>query len=254
MFMHDFFHTPLPQLLSQYGYIILFPAGVVAGPAAYLVAGALVASGSLNAIIVTIMLVAADLVGDAAYYSLGRWGHGPLVERIGKRLSLTPERLQPIEDRFRRNDRVLILIGKTQAFGAVVLYAAGATRMHFMRFLWWNMVATVPKIILFELVGYFAAHFFGQAVFSSRHAIDGITFVLFGGALLLLVAYWFSAKYLKGRSDRDTPSPSNAIGQAADEQPAPFTPVHSETPDTPKPVSVAIKKTAKPKPQPRPEG
>ena len=177
--MHDFFHTPLPQLLSQYGYII-----------------------ALNAIIVTIMLVAADLVGDAAYYSLGRWGHGPIVERIGKRLNITPERLQPIEDRFRRNDWILILIGKSQAFGAVVLYAAGATRMNFARFLWWNLVATIPKIILFELVGYF----FGATVLRSRHSVDVITFVLFGSALVLLVAYWLSAKYLTQRDDRAHPT------------------------------------------------
>ena len=65
--MHDFFHTPLPQLLAQYGYLILFPAGVVAGPPAYVVAGALIAGGALNWLIVTLMLVAADLVGDAAY-------------------------------------------------------------------------------------------------------------------------------------------------------------------------------------------
>jgi membrane protein DedA with SNARE-associated domain len=216
--MHDFFHTPLPQLLSQYGYIILFPAGVVAGPAAYLVAGALIAGGALNWLIVTIMLVAADLVGDAAYYSLGRWGHGPLMDGIGRRLSMTPERLQPIEDRFRRNDWILILIGKSQAFGAVVLYAAGATRMNFPRFLWWNLVATVPKIILFELVGYF----FGATVLRSRHSVDVITFVLFGTALVLLVAYWLSAKYITGRDDRAHPAtPEGALQMAGDEAGAP---------------------------------
>ena len=185
-FMHDFFHTPLPQLLSEYGYIILFPAGVVAGPAAYLVAGALI-----------------------AYYSLGRWGHGPLMDRIGRRLSMTPERLQPIEDRFRRNDWILILIGKSQAFGAVVLYAAGATRMNFMRFLWWNLVATVPKIILFELVGYF----FGATVLHSQHSVDVISFVLFGSALVLLVAYWLSAKYLTQRDDQTHPAGAEGAAQ-----------------------------------------
>ena len=204
--MHDFFHTPLPQLLAQYGYLILFPAGVVAGPPAYVVAGALIAGGALNWLIVTLMLVAADLVGDAAYYSLGRWGHGPLMDRLGQRLKMTPERLQPIEDRFRRNDWILILIGKSQAFGAVVLYAAGATRMNFVRFLWWNLVATIPKIILFELVGYF----FGATVMRSQHSVDVITFVMFGAALVLLVAYWLSAKYITGRDDRTHPATPDA--------------------------------------------
>ena len=207
--MHDFFHTPLPQLLSEYGYVILFPAGVIAGPAAYLVAGAMIASNTLDKVIVTLMLVAADLVGDAAYYSLGRWGHGPLMDGIGRRLSITPERLQPIEDRFRRNDWILILVGKSQAFGAVVLYAAGATRMNFMRFIWWNLVATVPKIIHFELVGYF----FGATVLHSQHSVDVISFVLFGSALVLLVAYWLSAKYLTQRDNQTHPAAAGGAAQ-----------------------------------------
>ena len=225
--MHDLFHTPLPQLLSQYGYVILFPAGVVAGPAAYLVAGALIAGGALNAVLVTLMLVAADLVGDAAYYSLGRWGHGPLMDGLGRRLKMTPERLQPIEDRFRRNDWILILVGKSQAFGAVVLYAAGATRMNFVRFLWWNLVATIPKIILFELVGYF----FGATVLRSQRSVDVITFVLFGTALVLLVAYWLSAKYLIVRDDRAHPATTGAVAPADGDEGAAAAP-HADVVDT----------------------
>ncbi len=241
--MHDFFHTPLPQLLSQYGYIILFPAGVVAGPPAYVVAGALIAGGALNAVIVTLMLVAADLVGDAAYYSLGRWGHGPLMDGLGRRLKMTPERLQPIEDRFRRNDWILILVGKSQAFGAVVLYAAGATRMNFVRFLWWNLVATIPKIILFELVGYF----FGATVMRSQHSVDVITFVLFGTALVLLVAYWLSAKYLTQRDDR-THSVAADGGEGEAAATAPQTEVFNAEDAAPKAVAASVNPPATARP------
>jgi membrane protein DedA with SNARE-associated domain len=246
-FMHDFFHTPLPQLLSQYGYIILFPAGVVAGPPAYVVAGALIAGGALNAVIVTLMLVAADLVGDAAYYSLGRWGHGPLMDGLGRRLNMTPERLQPIEDRFRRNDWILVLVGKSQAFGAVVLYAAGATRMNFVRFLWWNLVATIPKIILFELVGYF----FGATVMRSQHSVDVITFVLFGAALVLLIGYWLSAKYLTQRDDRAHPHGPEGAAQLEDgAAPQPVAAVVDAQASAPK---VAVKTARKPRATP-PQG
>ena len=55
-----------------------------------------VAAGELDGVAAFLLLAAADLVGDAAYYSLGRFGHAPFVERIGKWLALTPERLAPL--------------------------------------------------------------------------------------------------------------------------------------------------------------
>jgi hypothetical protein len=62
----------------------------------------------------------------------------------------------------------------------------------------WNVIGTFPKIVIFELVGYFFFH----TVMRSRRAIDGITVILFGGSLVLLILYWLSAKYLMRR---DTP-------------------------------------------------
>nr|MDQ2860784.1 hypothetical protein [Pseudomonadota bacterium] len=82
--MHHDLLSQIAPLVSQYGYAVLFPIAVVEGPAVTLVAGALVASGQFDGLLVFAMLVAADLVGDALYYSLGRWGHTPFLERLEK--------------------------------------------------------------------------------------------------------------------------------------------------------------------------
>jgi membrane-associated protein len=183
----------LITLLSRYGYEVLFPIAVFEGPAATMIAGALVATGEFNGVTAFIVLVVADLVGDAFYYSLGRWGHTRFLEQIGKYLGLTQDRLKPLEDSFRKHDWKLLLVGKTQALGSLVLYFAGAIRMDFMRFMAWNLAATAPKTILFELVGYFL----GQTILHSRKYIDEVTMVTFGLALLLLLLYWLSKKYIE---------------------------------------------------------
>ena len=84
-------------------------------------------------------------------------------------------------------------MGKTQALGSLVLYFAGAIRMPFARFMAWNLLATVPKTALFELVGYFL----GQTILRSRKYIDEVTMITFGVALLLLVLYWLSKRYVE---------------------------------------------------------
>jgi membrane protein DedA with SNARE-associated domain len=179
-------------LLGEYGYAIILPIAVIEGPAMAMIAGALVAAGSLNAYAAAVLLILADLVGDALYYCLGRFAHAPLLQRVSKRLSLHPERFHTLEQRFHDHDWKLILIGKTQAFGSIILYFAGASRMSFVRYLAVNLVATVPKVILFEVAGYFL----GGSILHSTKYIDYVTVAMFAVALVLITSFWLVRRYL----------------------------------------------------------
>lgn len=174
-------------LLARYGYGVLLPIAVIEGPAVTMIAGALVAAGQLNAVTACLLLVIADLVGDVGYYCLGRFGHAPLLERlsISKRLSTAAEKLRPLEQRFRENDWKLLMLGKTQALGSVILYMAGASRTPFARYMLLNLLGTVPKVILFEVIGYLL----GRGILGSTRYVDLITLVTFGAAFVLLLSY-----------------------------------------------------------------
>jgi len=198
--MHHDLLSQVAPLVSQYGYAVLFPIAVVEGPAVTLVAGALVASGQFDGLLVFAMLVAADLVGDALYYSLGRWGHTPFLERLEKRLALTQERFRPLEEGFRKHDWKFLLIGKTQPFGSLILYFAGATKMPIGRYLLVNLLATAPKVLLFEGIGYFL----GFGVAHSMKLIDWFSFVLFGIAAVLIYAYYRIRKYFTNEISKET--------------------------------------------------
>lgn len=183
----------LAPLVSQYGYAVLFPIAVLEGPAVTMVAGGLVASGQFDGVTVALMLIAADLIGDALYYSLGRWGHTPFLERLETILGLTHERFRPLEDGFRRHDWKLLLIGKTQPFGSLILYFAGATRMPVGRFVLLNLLATAPKVLFFEGVGYFV----GSSITRSMRYLDYGAVAMLALAGIGLYAYHRVRKYLR---------------------------------------------------------
>jgi len=170
---------------------------VVEGPTIAAITGALVALGQFDPVISCLLLVAADLVGDALYYCLGRYGHGPLSGWINKRLNITTERLRPLEQRFHDNDWKLIMIGKTQALGGIILYFAGASRMSFTRYMGLNLLATFPKVIVFELIGFALGYFFGAGVLHSTRYVDFVTASLFTAAfVVLVVGYWLVRRRL----------------------------------------------------------
>jgi membrane protein DedA with SNARE-associated domain len=193
---HVFVIRVIP-LIARYGYAVLLPIAVVEGPTIAAIAGALVALGQFDPVSACLLLVAADLVGDALYYCLGRYGHGPLFNWINKRLRITPDRLLPLAKRFHDNDWKLIMIGKTQALGGIILYFAGASRMSFARYMGLNLIGTFPKVILFELIGFALGYFLGASVLHSTRYVDFVTVSLFTFALVVLIAsYWLVRRRL----------------------------------------------------------
>ena len=190
--MAHFAIVRLIPLFARYGYAILLPIAVVEGPAVAMIVGALAAAGEMNPFAGCLLLIGADLVGDAGYYALGRFGHAPLLDQISKRLSLTAERLKPLEQRFHANDWKLIMIGKTQALGSIILYFAGASRMSFLRYMALNLIGTTPKVVIFEMAGYFL----GQSILHSTRYIDYVTVGLAALAMLLVVLYFVVRRLL----------------------------------------------------------
>jgi membrane protein DedA with SNARE-associated domain len=193
---HVFVIRVIP-LIARYGYAVLLPIAVVEGPTIAAITGALVALGQFDPVSACLLLVAADLVGDALYYCLGRFGHGPLFNWVNKRLRITPDRLRPLAQRFHDNDWKLIMIGKTQALGGIILYFAGASRMSFARYMGLNLIGTIPKVVLFELIGFALGYFLGASVLHSTRYVDFVTVSLFTIALVILVAsYWLVRRRL----------------------------------------------------------
>lgn len=150
----------LTTLIKTHGLLILFPLSVAEGPLVSALAGWLVKLGLLPLTGAYLVLVLGDLLGDALHYGLGRFGPRWLSPQWRARLGLNNSWLPQLFQL--KGGRTLILAKLTHSLGFAALIGAGAARMPFGLFLWYNLLASLPKSAAFLLLGYGLGHVGGM--------------------------------------------------------------------------------------------
>jgi len=174
--------------LLVYGYFVLFPITIVEGPIITILAAFLASQGYLDVVLVYLIAVAGDIVGDLLYYTVGRYGRTGIVDRWGHLIGLTHERLEYATRSFDVRSGKMLLFGKlTHAIGWVVLMAAGAARMPLGRFVKFNLAGSIVKCLALVLVGYYA----GQAYRTIDSYIGRFSLVAFMVIALGIAAHWY---------------------------------------------------------------
>ena len=134
-----------------------------------LVAASLLATRGDFAIFELFMVVwSAAVLGDSTGYAIGHFGGRPLLRRYGWMVKLTPDRLQKLEELFKRRGPIIV-------FGArfVVLLRqlngliAGSVGMHFGNFLMANALGGLA----WAAVWTFGPYFLGDAFQHLRHSV-----------------------------------------------------------------------------------
>lgn len=121
-----------------------------------LILGAVYAgTGRLNVVLVGVIAVLAAILGDNIGFAIGHFGGRALVERYGRYILLTPERLDKAEGFFERQGGKVVVIarfveGLRQANGIV----AGTVGMHWLRFLIFNAIGATLWVAVWLTVGY----------------------------------------------------------------------------------------------------
>lgn len=170
-------------LIAKHGLLVVAPIAVIEGPIVTVIAAWLASQGIMHLWSLALVVIAADLVGDFIFYSLGRWGLNALPARWLARLGLGRERLSGMTGYFETRGGRMILFGKiTHSAGFAVLAAAGMARMEMWRFFWFNLLGTVPKSLFFVALGYA----FGAAYAQIDNWIFRATLII--GAAILVVA------------------------------------------------------------------
>jgi membrane protein DedA with SNARE-associated domain len=182
----------LVQLLQANGLLLLFPLAVIEGPIVTVIAGWLARLGYLPLGWAVLILVVADLVGDSLLYGLGRAGPNVLPQKLRQVLGVTDARIALMAEHFsQRGGRTLIAAKLTHSFGFVALVAAGASRMSFPVFLFFNLVGTIPKTLFFLLIGYAV----GEAHVTVDNWIGRASLgIVILGVTILSIWYWKKKK------------------------------------------------------------
>jgi membrane protein DedA with SNARE-associated domain len=175
------------ELLRGYGLWLLVPLSVLEGPIVTVIAGYLASLSVFHVVTAYVVVVVGDLVGDALFYLAGRHGMGRLPKRWRNRLGLNESRIEALTDHFGQHGGRTLVFGKlTHSAGAAILVAAGAARMPFVPFLFYNLVATLPKSAVFLAIGYL----FGQAYVQIDIWIFRVSLILLALAAVVGVIWW----------------------------------------------------------------
>jgi membrane protein DedA with SNARE-associated domain len=154
----------LEPALNQFGYlavaglVFLEDFGVpVPGETILIVAAVYAGTGRLNVFVVGLIGFVAAVLGDNVGFAIGHFGGRPLIERYGRYIFLTPERIDTATRFFERHGGKIVIVarfveGLRQANGII----AGIGGMHWARFVVFNMIGAALWVTVWTSVGYFS--------------------------------------------------------------------------------------------------
>jgi membrane protein DedA with SNARE-associated domain len=172
--------------LAVAGFLFFEDFGVPLPGETMLIAASLYAgAGHLNIWLVALVGFLAAVLGDNLGYLIGRKGGRELVEKFGKYLFVTPERLDRAEAFFSKHGGKIVVIarfieGLRQLNGII----AGTVEMPWRRFLLCNALGAAMWVAVWTSLGYLAGN---HVETISR---DFTYFAIGAGVLLVAFVVW----------------------------------------------------------------
>jgi membrane-associated protein len=187
----------LQEIIRNYGgltYLILFliifaETGLVVTPilpgdSLLFAAGTFAALGSLDPFLLTILLIVAAVVGDGVNYWIGHWV-GPKAFS-GKVRWLRQDYLKRTEAFYEKHGgKTIILARFVPIVRTFAPFVAGVGRMHYGRFLAYNVVGAIIWVVVCVSAGYF----FGNLPFV-RENFSLVVLGIVGVSLIPLIVEW----------------------------------------------------------------
>ncbi|HKC27788.1 MAG TPA: DedA family protein [Jatrophihabitans sp.] len=179
----------------------LFIGFVVPGETAAVLGGVIASRGHVSYALIALTVVLAAIVGDSVGYEIGR-RFGPRLLRV-RLLDKRRQRLESAQDFLRRRGGIAVFLARFVAFFRAVMPAlAGASQMHYRRFLVYNAAGGIVWGIGFTLLGYLAGNSY-QAV--EKTAGRGVAI----GVLVVVVIALIVWRVRAHRRERDNSSPTD---------------------------------------------
>jgi membrane protein DedA with SNARE-associated domain len=151
-------------------------------------------SGTAAYLAIVVAGIAGNLLGAIGGWAIGVYGGHPLLERHGRKLHVTPERIDRAERWFERFGAVAVPAGfATPVIRSFVAIPAGIAEMSLRRFL----LLAAAGITLFCLVLGGAGWAVGSSWHTAKHDLRYLDYVVVAGIVLL-------AAYLVVRHRRST--------------------------------------------------
>ena len=141
--------------------------------------------------------VLGNVLGSWIAWSVGYWGGRPFIQRYGRFVHVTPERLARSERWFAERGELTVLLGRCLPLvRTFISLPAGIARMPFWRFTLFTFLGCVPWVVALTLIGVQV----GPAWERWRHRFEYLDYLVVA-ALVVGIALI----YLRGRRHRTRP-------------------------------------------------
>jgi membrane protein DedA with SNARE-associated domain len=131
--------------------------------------------------------VLGNLIGSWIAWSVGYYGGRPFIERWGRYIHVTPERLDLAQRWFERHGEVTVLVGRcVPLIRTFISLPAGVARMPFWRFTIFTIVGCVPWVLGLTALGYEV----GPSWERWRHRLEYLDYIV-AGAIIVVIVYLF---------------------------------------------------------------
>jgi membrane protein DedA with SNARE-associated domain len=183
--------------LAVAGFVLLEDFGVPVPGETILILGAIYAgTGRLSIYLVGLIALLAAVTGDNIGFAIGHFGGRPLIERFGRYILLTPERIDKAGLWFEQHGGKVVVIarfveGLRQANGII----AGLSDMHWRRFVAFNALGAALWVTLWTCVGYFSGSHI-NAIYRNVTRYDAY----FAIAVGVIILAWIVRRVLRRRA------------------------------------------------------
>jgi membrane protein DedA with SNARE-associated domain len=202
-------HTLEPTLdnygyLAVAGFVLLEDFGVPVPGETILILGAVYAgTGRLNVLLVGLIGFLAAVVGDNLGFAIGHIGGRRLVQRFGRYILLTPERLDSATGFFERHGGKIVVVarfieGLRQANGII----AGITGMHWAKFLAFNALGAALWVAVWTSIGYLSGSHI-NTIYNDATRYDTYLAIAVGVLILAYIARRLWKRRNRSISDSD---------------------------------------------------
>lgn len=149
----------LPALFSfiqTHGYGVLLILTIIEGPVTT-AAGAFAASlGLMNIYIVLLISILGDIIGDIFYFSLGKFGGRPLIEKYKKKTGLKESKIDHLNEGLEKHFlKTLAIIKLTPMLAPPGIILIGSSKISFKKMFFSSLLIIAPASIFFAFIGYY---------------------------------------------------------------------------------------------------
>ena len=181
----------LPELLHQYGYLMIFFGTLVEGETLLMLGGYFAHSGYLHLGGVIATAFVGAVCGDQIFFHIGR-NH---ATRLFQRFPRLHDKVLIAVHRAERHQN-LVVLGMRFLWGLRIALplAMGMTRMNGQKFFWLNLVSAAVWAALFASLGYGTSSLIHQLVDDLHRYEWWIVGALLVGAAIVLGIRWLGAR------------------------------------------------------------